>query len=103
MLLPERGICMKSDDLDKKLSPMGYRIANALFDNKDAEKQKESVIFLNSLTDNVSFFNGLTNEFDFISYSVFIELKQKEVIIKQICRCQGDTRYILNPEWKKSL
>ena len=60
-----------------------------------AMQHKESVIFKNKLTGKLTFFNGESNKFEFISIPVFEELKKESFIKVENCICQGDFRYIL--------
>ena len=60
-----------------------------------AMQNKESVIFKNKFTGKLTFFNGETNRFEFISIPVFEELKKEGLIKVERCICQGDFRYII--------
>lgn len=74
---------------------MKNRIADIFRNSKNENMFDTSVIFVNRLTKKVSFFNGITGEFDFITEAVFKELLADKVIKIERCICQGDARYIL--------
>ena len=67
---------------------MKERIINAM------KNSNASVIFENKYTGKVKFFNGLIGNFDFITRSMFEELKKEGTIKPERCICQGETRYI---------
>ena len=74
---------------------MKAKIINAMKNSENTNMFNTSVIFENNLTGKVSFFNGLVGDFDFITQSIFEELKSEGIIKREKCICQGDTRYIL--------
>lgn len=74
---------------------MKNRIIDAMKNSKNTNMFNTSVIFENNFTGKVKFFNGLIGDFDFITRSVFEELKKEGIIKPEKCICQGDTRYIL--------
>lgn len=73
---------------------MKERILKAMQESKNETMFNTSVIFVNCLTDKVSFYNGLTEEFEPITEEVFNWLIENKYIERQKCICQGDTRYI---------
>lgn len=74
---------------------MKNRIINAMKNSKNTNMFNTSVIFENNFTGEIKFFNGLIGDFDFITRSVFEDLKKEKIIKREKCICQGDTRYIL--------
>lgn len=74
---------------------MKERIINALRNSKNTNMFNTSVIFENNFTGKVSFYNGMTEGFEFITRSAFEELLKDGIIKRERCICQGDTRYIL--------
>lgn len=73
---------------------MKERILKAMQESKNETMFNTSVIFVNCLTDKVSFYNGLTEEFEPITEEVFNWLIENKYIERQKCICQGETRYI---------
>lgn len=73
---------------------MKKRILKAMQESKNETMFNTSVIFVNCLTDKVSFYNGLTEEFEPITEKIFDWLLENKYIERQKCICQGDTRYI---------
>ena len=73
---------------------MKERILKAMQESKNETMFNTSVIFVNCLTDKVSFYNGLTEEFEPITEEVFNWLIENKYIERQKCICHGDTRYI---------
>ena len=73
---------------------MKERILKAMKESKNETMFNTSVIFVNCLTDKVSFYNGLTEEFEPITEEVFNWLVENKYVERQKCICQGDTRYI---------
>ena len=74
---------------------MKEKIIYAFQHSKNTNVLNTSVIFENRFSGELSFFNGLTGEFDFIKKSVFEELLNDEIITMERCICQGENRYIL--------
>jgi hypothetical protein len=74
---------------------MKERIISALQETKGSNSSLASVIFKNNYTEKVSFYNGVSHEFEPITSKCFDELLQDGIIVKEKCKCQGDTRYIL--------
>lgn len=77
---------------------MEERILEAMRTAKDKENCRESVVFQNRLTGKLSFYNGVTNEFEFITDKVFTHLLKTNQIEMEKCICQGDNRYVLAKE-----
>jgi hypothetical protein len=75
---------------------MKENIIKALQESKNTNICNTSVIFENNNTGKVSFFNGLTSSFEFITNACFEELKVSGIITREKCICQGDKRYIIN-------
>ena len=73
---------------------MKERILKAMQESKSETIFNTSVIFVNCLTDKVSFYNGITEEFEPITEEVFNWLLENKYVERQKCICQGDTRYI---------
>ena len=73
---------------------MKERILKAMQESKSETMFNTSVIFVNCLTDKVSFYNGITEEFEPITEEVFNWLLENKYVERQKCICQGDTRYI---------
>lgn len=73
---------------------MKERILKAMQESKNETMFNTSVIFVNCLTDKVSFYNGLTEEFEPITKEVFDWLLKNKIIEREKCICQGETRYI---------
>lgn len=71
-------------------------IINALKNAKNETMFNTSVIFVNCLTDKISFYNGITEEFEPITEEVFDSLLSEKIIEREKCICQGETRYIFN-------
>lgn len=76
------------------MEDMKERILKAMQESKNETMFDTSVIFVNCLTDKVSFYNGLTEEFEPITKEFFNWLIENKYIERQKCICQGDTRYI---------
>lgn len=74
------------------------KIITILRDSDNTSDLNTSVIFENILTGKLYFANGITHNFEFISDALFDELREEKIIIRQKCRCQGDVRYIANPD-----
>lgn len=73
---------------------MKERILKAMQESKNETMFDTSVIFVNCLTDKVTFYNGITEEFEPITEQVFNWLLENKYIERQRCICQGETRYI---------
>lgn len=73
---------------------MKERIIKAMRESKNKTMFDTSVIFVNDLTGKVSFYNGITEEFEPITRDVFDWLFKNKIIERQRCICQGETRYI---------
>lgn len=73
---------------------MKERILKAMQESKNETMFDTSVIFVNCLTDKVTFYNGITEEFEPITKEVFDWLLKNKIIEREKCICQGDTRYI---------
>ena len=74
---------------------MKERILNALRNSENTNCLNTSVIFENRNSGKLTFYNALTNQFEFISKVVFEELKAEKLIKAENCICQGDTRFII--------
>lgn len=73
---------------------MKERILKAMQESKNETMFDTSVIFVNCLTDKVTFYNGITEEFEPITKEVFDWLFKNKIIEREKCICQGETRYI---------
>lgn len=73
---------------------MKERILKAMQESKNETMFDTSVIFVNCLTDKVTFYNGITEEFEPITKEVFDWLLKNKIIEREKCICQGETRYI---------
>ena len=73
---------------------MKERILKAMQESKNETMFDTSVIFVNCLTDRVTFYNGITEEFEPITKEVFDWLLKNKIIEREKCICQGETRYI---------
>lgn len=74
---------------------MKDRILNALKKSENTNMFNTSVIFKNNLTGKLSFYNGLTSDFEPITIDCFNWLRSNKYIVRDRCCCQGDTRYIV--------
>lgn len=73
---------------------MEENILSALLATKNSDSCLASVIFQNKLTNKVSFYNGVTHQFEFITEIIFNHLLENKKIKLERCICQGDNRYI---------
>lgn len=73
---------------------MRDRILNALKESENTNMFNTSVIFKNNLTGKLSFYNGLTSDFEPITTDCFEWLRSNNYIVRERCQCQGDIRFI---------